>query len=111
MNSKERNMRLTRKTGISAGMVALVIGASANAADIFNGKEVYELHCEGCHGADGASFEPGVPDFTRGESLFAPDSQLVDRLREGSAMKPSFRGLLTDEELRDVIAYVRTLQR
>lgn len=104
-------MRFTRTTAITAGVFALVMGAPAHAGDIFNGKEVYELHCEGCHGADGASFEPGVPDFTRGESLFAPDSELVQRLREGSAMKPSFRGLLTDEELRDVIAYVRTLQR
>lgn len=104
-------MRFTLKARIAAGMVALFAGMSANAQDVFNGKDVYELHCEGCHGADGASFEPGMPDFTRGESLFAPDSELVDRLREGSAMKPSYRGLLTDEELRDVIAYVRTLQR
>lgn len=104
-------MRYTLKTGLSAGMIALLLSASVCAQDIFNGKDVYELHCEGCHGADGSSFEPGVPDFSRGESLFAPDSELVDRLREGSAMKPSYRGLLTDEEMRDVIAYVRTLQR
>jgi len=96
---------------ITAAAITLAAFTLADAQDIFKGREVYELHCEGCHGADGASFEPGVPDFSRGESLFAPDSELVERLREGSAMKPSFRGLLTDEELRDVIAYVRTLQR
>ena len=104
-------MAFSRTVSITAAAIALGAIAPADAQDIFNGREVYELHCEGCHGADGASFEPGVPDFSRGESLFAPDSELVERLREGSAMKPSFRGLLTDEELRDVIAYVRTLQR
>ena len=104
-------MRFKIMTGTYAALTALALSVSANAQDIFNGEKVYQLHCEGCHGSDGASFEPGVPDFSRGESLFAPDSELVQRLREGSATKPSFRGLLTDEELRDVIAYVRTLQR
>ena len=104
-------MQPRKIVSISAAAIALTAFAPAYASDIFNGKDVYELHCEGCHGTDGSSFEPGVPDFSRGESLFAPDSVLVKRLREGSAMKPSFRGLLTDEELRDVIAYVRTLQR
>jgi mono/diheme cytochrome c family protein len=101
--------RIIVSTSVAA--IAIAVCAPVSASDIFNGKEVYELHCEGCHGSDGSSFEPGVPDFSRGESLFAPDSELVERLREGSAMKPSFRGLLTDAELRDVIAYVRTLQR
>jgi cytochrome c6 len=104
-------MAFRNTVGFTAAAIVLSALAPAVASDIFNGREVYELHCEGCHGNDGASFEPGVPDFSRGESLFAPDSELVQRLREGSAMKPSFRGLLTDEELYDVIAYVRTLQR
>lgn len=104
-------MAFTRIFGSIAAALALSVSAPADASDVFNGKEVYRLHCESCHGADGASFEPGVPDFSRGESLFATDSELVQGLREGSAMKPSFRGLLTDAELRDVIAYVRTLQR
>jgi mono/diheme cytochrome c family protein len=81
------------------------------AADIFKGREVYELHCQTCHGSNGRSVEPGTPDFSRGESLFAPDSELVRELREGGGMKPAYRGMLTDEELRDVVAYVRTLQR
>ena len=104
-------MAFRKMVGCTAAAIVLSALAPAGASDIFKGREVYELHCEGCHGADGASFEPGVPDFSRGESLFAPDGDLVQRLREGSAMKPSFRGVLTDEELYDVIAYVRTLQR
>ncbi len=85
--------------------------AAAFASDIFNGREVYEMHCQTCHGIDGQSLEPGVPDFSRGESLFVPDVELVRNLREGAAHLPSYRGLLSDEELRDVIAYIRTLQR
>ena len=89
----------------------VVISQGARAADIFNGKEVYELHCQSCHGIDGSSVEPGIPDFTRGESLLVPDTELFDRLWDGMAHMPSYRGMLEDSDLRDVIAYVRTLQR
>lgn len=92
-------------------IVVLSVCAIAQAADVFNGREVYELHCQTCHGMDGMPIEPGVPDFSRGDSLFAPDSDLVQRLRDGNGHLPSYRGLLSDEELRDVIAYLRTLQR
>jgi cytochrome c6 len=93
-----------------AAIVVSCLGAYAQASDIFNGREVYDLHCQTCHGMDGQSIEPGVPDFSRGESLYAPDVDLVQKLRDDGHL-PSYRGLLTDEELRDVVAYIRTLQR
>lgn len=94
-----------------AAIVMSCLCAYAQASDIFNGRDVYELHCLTCHGADGQAIEPGTPDFSRGESLYAPDFDLVQRLRDGDGHLPSYRGLLSDEELRDVIAYIRTLQR
>ncbi len=99
---------------IRLAMVAVVLiaaGQGAEAADVFNGKEVYELHCQGCHGIDGSSVEPGIPDFTRGESLMSPDTELFKRLWDGMAHMPSYRGMIEESDLRDVIAYVRTLQR
>lgn len=87
------------------------LSALVLASDIFKGRDVYEMHCQTCHGMDGQPMEPGVPDFSRGESLYVPDVDLVQRLRDGGGHLPSYRGLLTDDELRDVIAYVRTLQR
>jgi cytochrome c6 len=95
----------------TAAALLLVAGHGAQAADIYNGKEVYELHCQGCHGIDGSSVEPGIPDFTRGESLMVPDAELFERLWDGMAHMPSYRGMIEDSDLRDVIAYVRTLQR
>lgn len=94
-----------------AAIVVSCLCAYAQASDIFNGRDVYELHCQTCHGADGEAIEPGVPDFSRGESLYAPDVDLVRALRDGDGHLPSYRGLLSDEEMRDVIAYIRTLQR
>jgi len=39
------------------------------------------------------------------------DSELFERLWDGMAHMPSYRGMIEDSDLRDVIAYVRTLQR
>jgi mono/diheme cytochrome c family protein len=96
---------------IAIAAFSLTLATALQAADIFNGQQVYELHCQSCHGADGRSMEPGVPDFSRGESLFTPDPDLVRELREGGGMHPAYRGLLSDDEMRDVLAYIRTLQR
>jgi len=101
-----------KKIGLLLAAVLLSsMFALAHASDVFNGREVYDMHCQSCHGMDGQSMEPGTPDFSRGESLYAPDADLVQRLRDGSGHLPSYRGLLTDDEIRDVIAYIRTLQR
>ena len=89
----------------------IVVGNNARAADIFNGKDVYEMHCQTCHGVDGRSMEPGIPDFTRGESLMVPDAQLFEQLWDGMRHMPSYRGMMDDSDLRDVIAYLRTLQQ
>jgi cytochrome c6 len=89
----------------------IVVGHNARAADIFNGKDVYVMHCQTCHGVDGRSMEPGIPDFTRGESLMVPDGQLFEQLWDGMRHMPSYRGMIEDSDLRDVIAYLRTLQQ
>ncbi|MDH4107995.1 MAG: cytochrome c [Gammaproteobacteria bacterium] len=104
--------RIMQSTITLAGAVA-VLGAldRAVAADYFNGREVYELHCQSCHGFDGRSMDPGTPDFTRGESLFVPDSDLYRQIRDGVGAMPAYRGLIEDNEILDVIAYVRSLQQ
>lgn len=102
-----------RKLGIMIAGIVAALGTTTAlmAADIFNGQQVYELHCQTCHGVDGRSMEFGVPDFSRGESMFKPDTELLRDLREGGGMHPVYRGMLSDDEIRDVLAYVRTLQR
>lgn len=96
---------------MTVAALAILASATVRAADIYNGREVYQLHCETCHGSDGRSLEPGTPDFSRGESLFVSDSDLMRMLREGVGVMPAYRGMLSDAEILDVIAYIRTLQR
>jgi mono/diheme cytochrome c family protein len=86
--------------------------------DTAAGKEVYAANCESCHGAT------GVGDGIAGSSLdpkpanlvtFAPqvgDDYLFWRVsagKDGTSMV-SWAGILTEEQIWQVVAYIRTLQ-
>lgn len=89
-------------------LVAVAVAGSAFAADDRKGREVYDLHCAACHGHDGVSMDPMIPSFADGEALFLMDAELLQRISDGKDTMPSFRGILSAEEMRDVIAYIRT---
>lgn len=90
-------------------LLAVAWSSPGAAADRKNGRTLYEVHCVGCHGEGGHSIDPTVPSFANGDGLFMMDSELLDRIRRGSQTMPAFRGLLSDQEIRDVISYLRTL--
>ena len=90
-------------------VLAVAWSSPGSAADRNNGRAIYEMHCVGCHGEGGRSVDPTVPSFANGDGLFLMDSELLDRIRQGNQTMPAFRGLLSDQEIRDVISYLRTL--
>ncbi|MDZ4260987.1 MAG: cytochrome c [Pseudomonadota bacterium] len=111
LTTKMTNKKLTVK-----GVVLLLVTLSgalhltlAQAADPRNGAKIYNNHCTGCHGAQGNGMMPGMPNFLRGEGLMKPDAALVQTLERGAGMMPAFRGLLTTQEMLDVVAYLRTI--
>src|SRR5207249_9317560 len=97
------------------------IGANATA-----GQRVFARYCAVCHGPDGRGNGPAAPsliphprDFTLGLYKFKStppgmpptDDDLVNIVTNGlqaSAM-PYFRDILTADEIRSVVAHVRTL--
>jgi DMSO reductase family type II enzyme heme b subunit len=112
------SLLLLRSTTVTA------VGSPAQ-ADAAAGKAIYEARCEGCHGADGKGDGPGasamVPrprDFTTGafkvrttESGEAPsDADLVKVIADGmpGTTMPAWRGILSDKQLQDVAAYIKT---
>ncbi|MDH5230534.1 MAG: cytochrome c [Gammaproteobacteria bacterium] len=89
-------------------MLFLLLPLTVLAGDPVVGKNIYTRHCMGCHGASGAGMMPGLPNFSRGEQLFKSDNELMDTVRNGNGVMPSFGGLISEEEIRDVVAYLRT---
>ena len=51
----------------------------------------------------------GVPDLRRGGALVRPDRTLLLTIRNGRTTMPAYIGRLTERDMLDVIAFMRTL--
>lgn len=109
-NSQAGAGRVRRAIAVLAALALLGWACSATAADPNKGRRIYMSQCQNCHGANGVSRIPGAPDFSRGDGLFRPDLEIVRAIRSGRGMMPAFEGMLTEEELLDVVAFLRTLR-
>lgn len=90
-------------------MLFLSVSDSSFASDINNGRKIYQQHCVICHGASGQGSMAGAPNFKRGEGLFQSDQKLLTRIKNGKRACPAYLGILTEQKIFDVIAYIRTL--
>jgi mono/diheme cytochrome c family protein len=81
-------------------------GESGNqaAADAAAGKTVFSDNCAGCHGVSGTGGNGG-PDLTAIPS--AKDAATVQKqVENGGGGMPAFKGTLTEQQIKDVTAYV-----
>ena len=107
------NVRLT--FAAFSMLLAASFLSPAFAADIAAGQRIYRHTCKACHGANGKSPLPKVPDFRQpGGVLSQPDTVLLDRIEHGYrgpgsqlAMPPKGgNASLTAEDLKNVLAYL-----
>jgi mono/diheme cytochrome c family protein len=87
----------------------------AGSADMAAGKRLYFELCKTCHGLDGKGagamqFTPPAADLTSLEVQAKLDSGLYKTIHEGRANTAmgAWKHALTDQEVRDVVSYVRT---
>ncbi|MBM4123454.1 MAG: cytochrome c [Nitrospira sp.] len=108
-------------------LLNLVIGleppvAGAAGSDAAKGKTLFDGKggCVNCHGPSGRGDGPAgkmlVPppaDLTGPKTKAKPDAELLKTIQEGrpgTAMAP-FKGQLSEQEIRDLLAYVRSLSK
>ena len=88
--------------------------------DAAHGAKLYKRYCSGCHGADGRgdakTFMPHVSNLTAKDYIeFLPDGFLYTVIMEGGAavgksgFMPSWKSTLSEQDIKDVIAFIRTL--
>ena len=79
------------------------------AANTQQGEQIYRANCAMCHGTQGISTMASAPSFKRGVGLFKSDFALLNRIKNGKNACPAYIGILRDQQIFDVIAYMRTL--
>ena len=82
-----------------------------------SGADTYKAKCAMCHGADGLAATPAgkamkAPSFKDPAVVKAPDAELIAVVKNGKNNKmPSYVGKITDDQIKSVVAYIRTLQK
>lgn len=72
-----------------------------------DGKTLFERNCAPCHGPDGARGRFGAANLKK--SIMS-DSAIIERIENGKRIMPSFRKRLSTDEIRELVAYVKTLR-
>ena len=113
-------LRATLSMGLVGLLFAPLLQAQDYPADITRGKGVYERNCQACHGVggwgdgpDGKALKIAPADFHRFSSFLKSDEELLRTIEHGVVFSPmhAWRGQLTDEEMQDVVAYIRLLSQ
>ncbi|MGH7229033.1 MAG: c-type cytochrome [Nitrospiraceae bacterium] len=102
------------------GVPLTAMAASATSGDPEAGRLIYERRCVVCHGPQGRGDGPEAPFLSpRPGSLVSAgtsvksDADLLAVIANGKprTAMPAWKDPLTDEQRRDVLAYIRTLVR
>jgi mono/diheme cytochrome c family protein len=117
-------LRCLKLTALFVGAFALfmvVVTDSFAVGDAAAGKAVFETNCAACHGADGNSpmAALGVPSFANGDRLDKPFDARFESVCKGKEseagmgappMQP-FCGTLSEDDVRNAVAYTETLKQ
>lgn len=89
--------------------IALLGAEVIQAADYRNGIRIYAENCEYCHGPSGEGVG-GMGELRAWDQLMKTDEELFAIVRDGKLAMPGYDGMLTSEEILDVIYYMRTFR-
>jgi mono/diheme cytochrome c family protein len=99
------------RTGIT--LAALVAATTITAFAQGSGADTYKAKCLMCHAADGTASGPAgkamnVPSFKTSKQT---EAAMIAETKAGKGKMPAFASKLTDTQIKDVVGYVKTLQK
>jgi mono/diheme cytochrome c family protein len=97
------------------GAAVLLAATSMFAKTEKSGVDTYRTNCAMCHGETGNADTPagksfGAPAFDSPEIVKKSDADLLVFIKKGTNKMPSWDGVLTNDQIKHVIVYIRTLQ-
>ncbi len=101
-------------SGIVVLAVLCLAAAGMRAQDVASGEKVYKAKCASCHGPDGkgetaAGKATKARDLCSAEVKSEADAAWTEIIVKGKNKMPAYDKKITDAEVKDVIAYMRSL--
>lgn len=107
-----KRINLTVLTIATVFAVVLSISFSASAQDA---GATFKSKCAGCHAADGTGSpmgkKMGAHDFSTADVQKMSDAELTDIIGKGKNKMPPYAEKLKPEEIKGLVAYIRTLKK
>lgn len=99
---------------IGLGVLAAGILCGQTHRSVANGETIYRQRCGGCHGLDGKAKtaigkKEAMRDLTSSEVQKEADNQLEETITIGRGRMPAYGTSLKDEDIRSLVAYIRTM--
>src|SRR5262245_2667158 len=108
IRTRGSSMQNKNTARLVAGMLAASITYAAAQDQAAIGEEVYEQHCQSCHGEKLRS-AGAIPDL---RELGANDREKFEKMvMEGRGQMPAWQGTVSPEELDQLWAYIRSRAR
>jgi cytochrome c6 len=96
---------------LAAFAMVLALPSSMRAQD---GATLYKSKCAACHGADGTGSsmgkKMGAQDFTSADVQKMSDTELAGIIANGKGKMPAYKSL-TPDQVKSLVAYIRTLKK
>lgn len=105
-----------KQTGRMVMMTLLGLSLAVPAMAQQGGDAIYKAKCAMCHGADGVGDTPvgktmKVNSFKSDADVKSSDADLANATKNGKGKMPAYAGKLTDDQIQQVVTYIRTLQK
>jgi mono/diheme cytochrome c family protein len=75
-----------------------------------NGEKLFTKFCAGCHGFNGIAYYVNSPSFALGERMEKSDLELLRSIASGIGEMPGWDNMLSSEQRREILRFVRGLQ-
>lgn len=106
---------LSLRLALTIALACSAVAMCTSAAAAQDAASTYKAKCAMCHGPDGKGSamgaKMGVHDFTSADVQKETDAQLTEIISKGKNKMPAYDGKLKDTEIKDLVAYIRSLKK
>jgi mono/diheme cytochrome c family protein len=107
---------MNRYKSVPVTLLFLFVATAPVFAQSNSGETAFRQNCAMCHGIDGSGNTPagqqfGAPDFRGAKVKGLTDAQIEQVIADGRKMMPPYGKRLSADQIKELVQYIRELQK